>query len=97
MDHPRLKMGYRRDESKPPNVFADLNWALDHHDELLEQYGEAILIIYKEQVLGVGDSVDGALQDAIEHLPPGDDVLTPALYILGKRHPFFRVYPHDRN
>jgi len=55
MDTPRIRMSHPYGQT-PPNVFSDYDWVRRHEKELLEQYGECSIIVYKEQVIGVGDS-----------------------------------------
>ena len=53
----------------PRNVFSDFDWIHLHEKELLEKYGECSIIVYKEQVLGVGATYDEALANAEQNLP----------------------------
>ncbi len=95
MDTPRIRMGHAYGET-PPNVFSDFDWIRHHEKELLEKYGECSIIVYKEQVLGVGTTYDEALEDAERNLPPDVGVVTPVHERLHHRQPFFRVYPTAR-
>ncbi len=79
----------------PPTAFSDFDWIRRHEAELLERYGECSIIVYKEQVIGVGDTYAAALEDAERHLPPGGNEITPVHQELRHRHPFLRVRPRS--
>ena len=61
--------------------------------ELLEKYGECSILVYNEQVVGTGDSLQAAIEDAERNLPPEVDEITPIHEWLGNRHPFLRALP----
>lgn len=61
----------------PPSVFTDFDWIHRNEKELLAKYGECSLIVYKEQVLGIGNSYDEALEDAKRNLSPDLGEITP--------------------
>ncbi|MHB8628448.1 MAG: hypothetical protein ACYDBJ_15025 [Aggregatilineales bacterium] len=88
-----IRMGYAEGQKTPLNVFTDFDWIRRHEAELLETYGERFIIVYKEQVIGVGDTYHGALQDAEEKLPLDSGEITPVDFKLHHRQPFFRVRP----
>ncbi len=77
----------------PRNVFTDFDWIHRHQLELLQQYGERHIIVYREQVIGVGDTYGAALQDAEAKLAPDSSEITPVHKKLHHRHPFLRVRP----
>lgn len=89
----RLKVSYTRDEPTPPNLFTDHDWVRHNQEALREKYGERVIVVYKEQVLGVGDTYQEAIDDAAQHLPPGTDVVTPMVEFLARRSPLFRASP----
>ena len=89
----RIRLSYSRDEETPPNLFTDHAWFRQHQDELLAEYGECFVVIYHEQVIGVGDTYEAAVQAAEANLPPDESEITPVVELLRKRHPFFRVRP----
>ena len=92
MNQSRIRMRYPYGKS-PPNVFTDFDWIHYHESELLQQFGERHIIVYHEQVIGVGDSYDAALQDAEEKLAPDSGEITPIHQELRYKHPFLRVRP----
>ena len=93
MNTQRIRLSYARDEKTPPNIFTDHDWVRRHEKELLEKYGECSILVFKEQVIGVGNSFQESLEDAERNLPPGDEEITPVHEWLGQRHPFLRALP----
>jgi hypothetical protein len=92
MNKSRVKMRHTYGQT-PRNVFSDFDWIRRHEKELLEKYGEKSIIVFNQQVIGVGDSYDDAVKDAELNLPPDIMEITPVHERLHHRHPFFRVYP----
>jgi hypothetical protein len=92
MDTSRIRTSHAKGET-PPNTFDDFAWAREHEAQLLDQYGERIILVYEKQVLGSGETIAEAEQDAARHLPPDVGEVTPVIVLLSHRHPFFRVRP----
>lgn len=90
MDTRRVKTGHPKGAT-PPNVYSDFEWVKQHEKELLEKYGECSLIVYKEQVIGFGDSYEAALDDAEQHLPPDASEITPIHAMIYYPTPFFNL------
>ena len=88
----RIRMSHPYGQT-PPNVFSDHDWVRRHEKELLDKYGERSIIVYKEQVIGVGDSLQASLEDAERNLPLDGGEITPIHEWLGRRHPFLRALP----
>ncbi len=81
----------------PPNVFSDFDWIRRHEKALIEKYGERSIIVYQQQVIGVGNTYSEALEDAENKLPPNSPEITPVHQGLRHRHPFLRIWPkHDQ-
>lgn len=93
MDTTRIKLGYRRDEPTPSNLFSDHDWFRTHEAELLAHYGECLVLVYQEQVIGRGDTYEAVIADAEKNLSPDITIATPILEFLRQRHPFLRVCP----
>ncbi|MCC7449550.1 MAG: hypothetical protein IT324_19170 [Anaerolineae bacterium] len=72
-------------------VDGDFDWIRRHEKELLAQYGECSIIVYKEQVIGVGPTYAAALENAEQNLPPEVREVTPVHQWLRYRHPFWWV------
>lgn len=88
----RVKMTHRQGE-RPRNVVGDFDWVHHHEKELLEKYGEQSIIVYKEQVIGVGETYALAVEDAERNLPPDVTEVTPVHVMLERRNPFVRARP----
>lgn len=86
----RIRMSHPYGET-PPNIFHDFDWIHRHEKELLEQYGECSIIVFKEQVLGVGATYAEALQNAENNLPADVGEVTPVHQWIYKRHPIPRL------
>ncbi|GIK67485.1 MAG: hypothetical protein BroJett018_52790 [Chloroflexota bacterium] len=71
MNHtPRIKAGHAPDQPTPPHIFSDHEWVRQHENELRDRYGEVYVVVYQQQVYGVGRTYPQALADAEAHLPP---------------------------
>lgn len=76
------------------NVWSDFEWVRTHRAELMQQYGTCVILVYREQVVGVGKTEKEAEEDAESRLPSDfSEVITPITYYLAQRHPFLRVHP----
>ena len=52
-------------------------------------YGERFVVVYQEQVVGVGDSRPAAIADAEKKLDPQITEITPLVYQLHQPEVFF--------
>jgi hypothetical protein len=93
MNTKRIRVSYARDEKTPPNIFSDHDWVRRNEENLLTQYGERCIVVYKEAVIGIGDTYEAAIEDAENNLPPEMGEVTPIVELLHHRHPFLRVRP----
>ena len=91
----RIRLSYSRDEKTPPNIFSDHDWVRHNETELLEKYGERFIVVFQEEVLGVGDTYESALEDAEKNLPPEITEATPVVELLHHRHPEIRGHHAD--
>lgn len=89
-----IRLSHRPGEVSP-NTWSDFKWVHDHEDELLQRYGECVLLVYQEQVIGKGSTIEIALAEAEQTLLRLETEVTPITYFLHQRHPFFRVYPDN--
>lgn len=92
MNTTRIRLAFAPDE-RPANIHDDFHWARTHEQELLQQYGECVAIIYQHQVIGTGQTYDEAVENAEHHLSDESPAITPVMYFLHHRHPFYRVRP----
>lgn len=90
MDTPRIRLGHAKGET-PPNTYSDFDWVRQNEKQLLEQYGECILIVYEQKVLGAGHTYQEAVEDAERNLAPEIGAVTPIMAFLHYRHPLSHV------
>lgn len=86
IDTPRIKTGHAKGET-PPNIFTDFDWVRRNEKALLAEYGECSIIVYREQVIGIGATYNEALQAAERNLPPDIQEVTPIHERLHQRYP----------
>jgi recombinational DNA repair ATPase RecF len=90
MKNPRIKTTHAYGEVYP-NVWGDFAWVREHRQQLLEQYGECIILVYDKQVVGLGQTIDEAIQDAEHQLSPEIEQITPITEFLRRRRLFRRI------
>ncbi|MBN2303053.1 MAG: hypothetical protein JXQ72_01160 [Anaerolineae bacterium] len=83
----RIKTSYPYGQT-PPNTGVDFAWAREHEADLLAQYGECVVLVYQQQVIGFGPTLAAAEQDAEAKLPPDQGAVTPVTVLL--RQPLIR-------
>ncbi|MDQ7025940.1 MAG: hypothetical protein Q9P44_10315 [Anaerolineae bacterium] len=88
----RIRMTHKYDET-PKNIFSDFDWIRRHEKELLEKYGECSIIVFKQEVIGVGKTYKDAVANAERDLPENVEEVTPVHQWLFQRHPLQRIYP----
>jgi hypothetical protein len=91
-----IRTGHAYGET-PPNAYADFEWAREHHEELLDQYGEQVLLVFHKQVIGIGKTLAEAEHDAEQRIDPSADEITPVTVLLYRRQPFFRAKPANKD
>jgi hypothetical protein len=77
----------------PAHLFSDFIWLQTQESRLLADYGECSIIVYQQQVLGVGRTVEESLADAEAHLPAEIGVITAIQKWLVARQPLMRIQP----
>ena len=92
MNAPRIVTNHKGDEAYP-NVWVDFEWAAENRQALLNEYGECIVLIFQKEVVGVGQTLQAAEEDAERRLPPEADQITPITYFLGYPHRIHSVSP----
>jgi hypothetical protein len=80
----------------PKNVFSDFDWIRRNEKELLEKYGECSIIVYNQQVIGIGigKTYEEAIESAKQNLLEDVTEVTPVHQWLFQRHPLQRIYPY---
>ena len=91
----RIRTGHPRGEV-PPNTWDDFKWAGSHRQELYEQYGSCIALIYNQQVIGIGQTYDEAIADAESKLAPEVSEVTPITYLISSPHTLISGYLRKR-
>jgi hypothetical protein len=79
----RIKTDFAKDEPLPENIFPDFAWAGEQRVALYEKYGDSVVVVYKQEVIGVGKSYAEALADAENHLSGDIELITPILKYIG--------------
>jgi hypothetical protein len=75
----RIKIGFAKDEPTPASVFHDLAWVSDNRLDLYQKYGRCYVLVYQEEIIGTGKTIDEAIQDADSRLSPEIELITPAI------------------
>jgi hypothetical protein len=75
----RIKTGYAENEPLASNFADDVAWINKNRQALYEQYGSCVLLVYHEQVIGHGASVEDATADAETRLADDVSVVTPVV------------------
>ncbi len=82
----QIRMSYQAGET-PENFFPDYEWIKQNKASLLEKYGEASILVYKQRVVGFGRSYFDAIENAETTTRDQDDIITPVHYHL-TRHSY---------
>jgi hypothetical protein len=77
-----IKTSYQEHEARPANIAKDAMWISQNRVALYEQYGDCVLLIYHEQVIGKGESVPEAIADAESRMQDETGVITPIVKYL---------------
>jgi hypothetical protein len=88
----RIQTAFPKDEPMPENVFPDLNWVSDNLLELYKKYGSCVVVVYHQEIIGMGKTRQEALQDAEAQLADDVELITPIIgyvsnpYRVGRFH-----------
>ena len=77
-----VKTSYQEHEPRPENIAKDALWTSQNRIALYEQYGDCVLLIYHEQVIGKGESVPEAVANAENRLSAETGIITPIVKYL---------------
>lgn len=77
-----IKTSYQENEPRPANIAKDALWISKNRLALYEEYGDCVLLIYQEKVIGKGDSVPEAVADAENQMRDEAGVITPIVKYL---------------
>lgn len=87
----RVKTGHEKGVVYP-NVWSDFEWARQNLAELYEKYGACIALIYEKQVIGVGQTIEEAEQNAEAQLASEIEEVTPITYFINNPQNRYRLY-----
>jgi hypothetical protein len=82
----RIRMSFQAGET-PDNFFSDYEWIKANQSSLLDKYGEASILVYKERVVGFGRSYFDAIENAEKAANDSNEIITPVHYHL-TRNPY---------
>lgn len=82
MESSRIKLGAPLNEPTPAYIFDDLRWLRENRNNLLQQYGECVILIHNHEVVGYGETINDAVQDAENKLSPDVESIMPIIEVL---------------
>ena len=74
-----IKTSYQHHEPLGENFDRDATWIAEHRMELYEKYGDCVILVYHEEVIGHGASVAEAKVVAENYLRDKEGVVTPVV------------------
>jgi hypothetical protein len=87
---PRVKISHEYGEMYS-NIHSDLAWAGQHRETLLEQFGVCVALVYQQHIVGTGETIEAAVEDAENRLPAETSQITPAVFLIAPRNRLHRV------
>jgi hypothetical protein len=73
----RIQIAFPKDEPMPANIFPDFQWFREHRLELFKKHGSCVVVIYKQEIIGMGKTSKEALANAEAHLADDVELITP--------------------
>jgi hypothetical protein len=73
----RIQIAFPKDEPMPANIFPDFQWFRENRLELFKKYGSCVVVIYKQEIIGMGKTSKEALADAESRLADDIELITP--------------------
>jgi hypothetical protein len=80
----RIKTAFAKDEALPENYAKDVAWINENRLALYEQYGSCVLLVYHQEIIGHGASLEEAVSDAEAHINEEISIITPVIKYLSK-------------
>jgi hypothetical protein len=80
-------------DKMPPNTAPDFEWARENRKALFEQHGRCVALIYKQHVVGTGETIDEAVENADKALPLDAEMITPIVFVIDPPPPAFSEFP----
>jgi hypothetical protein len=75
----RIQTAFPDDKPMPANIFPDLNWVSANRLDLYKKYGDCVVVVYQQKIIGRGSNRTEALADAEAHLAEDVEFITPAI------------------
>ena len=85
----RIVTAFPDDKPMPANIFPDLNWVSDHRLELYKKYGDCVIVVYQQAIIGMGKTRAEALADAESHLADDVELITPVVEFVSNPYQLF--------
>jgi hypothetical protein len=77
----RIKLSHKRGEVAP-NTWDDIEWIRQNRNKLYQELGASIILVYEKSVIGKGQSLEEASQDAEANLAPEIKEISPVIEFL---------------
>lgn len=91
----RIQIAFPKDEPMPDNIFPDLNWVSDNRLELYKKYGSCVVVVYHQEIIGMGKTRQEALSDAESHLSDDVELITPVVEYISNPHRIGHFYRRE--
>jgi hypothetical protein len=75
----RIQTAFPDDKPMPANIFPDLNWVSANRLDLYKKHGDCVVVVYQQEIIGMGKTRAEALADAESHLADDVELITPAI------------------
>jgi hypothetical protein len=82
----RIQTAFPKGEPMPANIFPDFQWLRENRLELFKKHGSCVVVIYKQEIIGMGKSYDEAVADAEAHLDDDVELITPIVEYISNPH-----------
>ena len=77
-----IKTTYQENEVLPANFTKDAAWIGQNKVKLFEEYGDCVLLVYHEQIIGHGATVEEAILEAESSFAHETGLVTPVVKYL---------------
>jgi hypothetical protein len=77
----RIKLSHNRGEVAP-NTWEDIAWIRQNRNQLYQEFGAVVILVYQQELLGKGQSLEEAIADAETHLPTEIHEVSPVIEFL---------------
>lgn len=91
----RIKTAFAKDEPLPENIFPDLDWVSDNRLELYKKHGSCVVVVYYQEIIGLGQTRQEALNDVKSHLADDVELITPVIEYISNPHRIGHFYRRE--